>query len=414
MPPVPGKIKLIKGGVTAVSGFRVAGIHAGIKKNRVPDLAMIAADQVCKTVGVFTTNRFAAAPVLLTKQHTRSGQLQAIIANSGCANACTGTQGETDAREMAELTAKELGIPKHLVGVASTGTIGETLPMNRVRTAIPRLARSLSPHQGKMAARAIMTTDTFIKEAAVKTVIDGWPITVGGIAKGSGMIHPVMVSSSRKATMLAFLTTDAEIDPPLLQQTLQNAVNVTFNMITVDGETSTNDMVLIMANGRSKVPKIPAASSALDFFQWAVTEVCQTLAKMIARDGEGATKLVEIIIRQAKDLQEAKTVGMAIARSPLVKTAFFGGDPNWGRIMSAIGSCGVDLDPRRIDLYIEGIQIVKGCVGLGKKAEDKASRIMKKKSFSLTVDLHTGPTLAKIWTCDLSQKYVKINAAYRS
>jgi glutamate N-acetyltransferase / amino-acid N-acetyltransferase len=414
MPPADVKIKPVKGGVTAVGGFRAAGVHAGIKKARVPDLAMLSADQACATAGVFTSNRFAAAPVLLSKQHIRSGQLQAIIANSGCANACTGTQGEGDAREMAELTAKELGVPRHLVAVASTGVIGEFLPMDRIRKAIPRLAKSLNPRRGRAAAQAIMTTDTVIKEAAVKTVIDGWPLTVGGMAKGAGMVHPQMVSSGRKATMLAFLTTDASIDPTLLQQTLQTAVDLTFNMVTVDGETSTNDTVVIMANGRSKVPKLPAASPALDAFQTAVTEVCLTLAKMIARDGEGATKLVEIIIRQTKDLHEAKGVGMAIARSPLVKTAFYGHDPNWGRIMSAIGACGVDLDLRRIDLYLGGVQIVKGGMGVGKKAEERASKMMKKKSFTLTVDLHTGSTDARIWTCDLSPKYIKINAAYRS
>jgi glutamate N-acetyltransferase / amino-acid N-acetyltransferase len=413
MSPDQGKIIPIKGGVTAVSGFRAAGMHAGIKKGRLPDLAMIAADQTCTSAGLFTTNRFSAAPVQLSRQHIKNGQLQAVIANSGCANACTGTQGESDAREMTELAAKELGVPRHLIAVASTGLIGSFLPMDRLRASIPKLVKSLNPRKSKQAAQAIMTTDTFAKEAAVKVMIDGWPITVGGIAKGSGMIHPMMVSP-RKATMLAFLTTDAVIDPPLLNQTIQTAVDLTFNMITVDGDTSTNDTVILMANGRSKVPKLQAASPSLEIFQSAVIEVCQTLAKMIARDGEGATKLIEIIIRQAKDLQEARTVGMAIARSPLVKTAFFGGDANWGRILSAIGSCGVDLDPRRVDLYVDQIPLAQGCLGLGKKAEQQAASIMKKKFFSVTVDLHTGPMTAKLWTCDLSPKYVKINAAYRT
>lgn len=414
MPPPDGKIKPFNGGVTAAAGFRASGIHAGIKKGRQPDLALVASEHACTTAGVFTTNRFSAAPVLLSRQHMKGGQLQAIIANSGCANACTGTQGESDAREMAELTANELKIPRHLVAVASTGVIGDFLPMDRVRTAVPRLAKALSPKRGRLAARAIMTTDTVTKEAAVRVFIEGWPITIGGMAKGAGMVHPHMVSASRKATMLAFLTTDAAIDPPLLQQTLQTAVDQTFNMVTVDGDTSTNDTVLIMANGRSKVPKLPAASAALDIFQSGVTEVCRTLAKMIARDGEGATKLVEIIIRQSKDLQEARVVGMAMANSPLVKTAFFGNDPNWGRFMSSIGASGVDLDLRRIDLFIDGIQIVRGGIGIGKKAEERASRMMKKKTFSVTVDLHTGPTDATVWTCDLSPRYVKINAAYRS
>jgi glutamate N-acetyltransferase/amino-acid N-acetyltransferase len=408
------RIRPVKGGITAVSGFRASGMHVGVKKGRVPDLAIISADQACTSAGLFTTNRFAAAPVQLTRQHIKNGQLQAVIANSGCANACTGTQGESDAREMAELAAKELGIPRHLVAVASTGVIGSFLPMDRLRAGIPKLVKAMNPRKSRQAAQAIMTTDTHPKEAAVKVMIEGWPVTVGGIAKGSGMIHPMMVSPSRKATMLAFLTTDASIDPALLNQTLQTAVDVTFNMITVDGDTSTNDTVLLMANGRSKVPKLAAASPALDLFQSAVIEVCESLAKMIARDGEGATKLIEIIIRQAKDLQEARTVGMAIARSPLVKTAFFGGDSNWGRIMAAVGSCGVDLDPRRVDLYIDQIPLAKGCLGLGKKAEQQAATIMRRKSFSLTVDLHTGPMTAKLWTCDLSPKYVKINAAYRN
>lgn len=406
-------IKSIKGGITAVSGFRAAGVNASIKKGQGPDLALIASDRVCSTAGVFTSNRFAAAPVFLTRQHTRSGQLQAIIANSGCANACTGPQGEADAQEMAHLAAKQLGIPKHLVAVASTGVIGNSMPMERIRSVIPRLNKSLNSHGSRRAAQAIMTTDTTVKEFAVQVAMDGRQLTVGGIAKGSGMIQPKMVSTPRKATMLAFLTTDASIDPPLLQQALQTAVDQSFNMISVDGETSTNDMVLLMANGESKVSKLPAASPAFDLFQSAVTEVCISLAKMIVRDGEGATKLIEIIIRQAKDSQEARIVGMAIARSPLVKTAFFGRDPNWGRIMAVLGSCGVDLDPRRVDLYIDNIQLVKGCLGLGKRSEAAAARAMKKRNFSLTVDLHTGPTTARLWTCDLSPKYIKINATYR-
>ena len=409
-----GFLKPLKGGITAPPGFRAAGAHAGIKKGRTPDLAIITADQSCSTAGVFTTNRFAAAPVILTKEHIKSGQHQAVIANSGCANACTGTQGEADAQEMAELTAKQLGIARHLVAVASTGIIGTFLPMNRLRTGIPRLAKALTYSGSRRAAKAIMTTDTFSKEAAVQAAIDGRTITVGGIAKGSGMVHPILASASRKATMLAFLSTDANIDPPLLQQTLKVAVDQTFNMITVDGETSTNDLVLCMANGKAKGPKLPAASPALDVFQSAVINVCMALAKMIAQDGEGATKFVEITIRQTKDLQEAKTVGMAIAQSPLVKTALFGKDPNWGRIMAAIGASGVDLDPRRIDLYVGETPLVKGGLGLGKRAEQKAAQFLKKRSVSLTVDLHTGPMTAKVWTCDLTTKYIKINASYRS
>jgi glutamate N-acetyltransferase/amino-acid N-acetyltransferase len=407
-------IKPVQGGITAVAGFRAAGIHAGIKKVKKPDLALIAADKACSTAGVFTTNRFAAAPVQLTKQHIKSGQLQAIIANSGCANANTGTQGEADAQEMAEMAAKQLGIPRHLVGVASTGVIGGPMPMEKLRAGIPRLVKALSSKGSHRAAQAIMTTDTFPKEAAVQAAIDGRSVTVGGIAKGSGMIHPMLASPYRGATMLAFLTTDATIDPPLLQQTLQAAVDQSFNMITVDGETSTNDMVLFLASGKMKGPKLPAASPALDAFQAAVTEVCMTLAKMIARDGEGATKFVEIIIRQAKDLQQVRTVGMAIARSPLVKTAFYGEDPNWGRIMAAIGNSGVDLDPHRIDISVEEIPLVKAGLGLGKEAEKKVEHAFRKRSFALTVDLHTGPVTGSVWTCDLSTDYIKINAAYRT
>ena len=295
-------IKSIKGGITAVSGFQAAGVNASIKKGQLPDLALIASDRVCSTAGVFTSNRFAAPSIFLTRQHIRSGQLQAIIANSGCANACTGPQGEADAQEMSSLAAKQLRIPKHLVGVASTGVIGNLMPMERIRSAVPRLIKSLSPQGGHRAAQAILTTDTSTKEVAVQVAIDGRQLTVGGIAKGSGMIHPKLISTPRKATMLAFLTTDASIDTPLLQQALQTAVDQSFNMISVDGETSTNDMVLLMANGTAKGSKLPAASPAFELFQLAVNEVCISLAKMIARDGEGATKLVEIIIRQAKIL----------------------------------------------------------------------------------------------------------------
>jgi len=401
-------MKAVKGGITAVPGFLASGVHSGIKKINEPDLALIFSKNPCTAAGLFTTNRVAAAPVRLTQEHIRSGRLQAIVANSGNANACTGSQGEAAAREMTERVARYLGFAPELVAVASTGVIGEPFPLEAFRTGIPKLVKTLNGQGSRSAARAIMTTDTKPKEAAVRFKIGkGW-VTVGGIAKGSGMIHPNM------ATMLAFLTTDLSIEPFLLRTMLTSAANRSFNMITVDGDTSTNDTVICLANGRAGNPDLKRSESARLKFQTALDAVCLQLARMIVQDGEGATKLIEIHVRGAVDPEGAKTIAMRVANSNLVKTAFFGADANWGRIMAAIGAAGVELDPSRIDIFFNHAPMVKNGTGLGKAAERKAARVLKKPFFVLTIELHTGTASATAWTCDLSDEYIRINTAYRS
>ncbi len=401
-------IKPISGGVTAVPGFLASGIHCGIKKIKAPDLGLIFSKEPCTAAGLFTTNRVIAPPVRLTQEHIKSGRLQAIVANSGNANACTGPYGETIAREMAELTARHLGIAPEQVAIASTGVIGEPPPLEALQSGIPQAVKALSPKGSRNAARAIMTTDQRPKEAAVRANVGGRMVTLGGIAKGSGMIHPNL------ATMLAFITTDMAIEPPLLQQMLSLAADRSFNMITVDGETSTNDMLICLANGKAGNPDLNKSPEAKAIFQGVLDTVCITLAKKITQDGEGATKFVEIVVHHAESFMQAKAIAMNVARSNLVKTAFFGEDANWGRIMAAIGAAGVELDPNRIHLSFDHVKLVENGVGLGPAAERQATKVLKKKSFTLTIDLNAGDVSATAWTCDLSYDYIKINTAYRS
>ncbi len=401
-------IRKVKGGITTIAGFRAAGIFAGIKKTKSPDLALITADRPCSAAGCFTLNRFAAPCVRVARERLRAGRLQAIVANSGNANACTGPQGEADTAEIVTLVARQLGIPENMVAPASTGVIGVPLPMDRIRPAIPRLVRSLAHSGGRRAAQAILTTDSRVKESAVRARIGGKTVTVGGIAKGSGMIHPNM------ATMLAFLATDAVVDPTLLQELLEASVARSFNMITVDGETSTNDMVLCLANGRARHADLRTIPPAHRTLAAMLDEVCIDLAKMIVADGEGATKVIEIQVRHAPDPLQARAIALAIGKSPLVKTAFYGNDPNWGRIMSAIGATGADLIPQQVDLFIGDGKLVASGVSLGRAAERDAARLMKQKFVRLTVDLHAGSEDACAWTCDLTADYIRINASYRS
>ena len=401
-------MKTIQGGITAVPGFLASGIHCGIKKVKAADLALIFSKDPCAAAGLFTINRVTAAPVRLTQNHIKSGRLQAIVANSGNANACTGPRGETSARKTAARTARCLGIAPELVAVASTGVIGEPLPWEALHAGIPKSVKRLSPKGGRDAARAIMTTDKMPKEAAVRLKIGGRTVTLGGIAKGSGMIHPNM------ATMLAFLTTDIRIKPALLRRMLTSAVNRSFNMITVDGETSTNDMILCLANGRAGNPDITESKSDRLRFQTALDTVCTELAKRIVQDGEGATKFVEIWVKGAINDADARAVALRVARSNLVKTAFFGADANWGRIIAAIGAAGVAVNRDRIDLAFDHVPLVKNGIGLGKTAEQKVTRVLKHQSFILTIALHAGAASATAWTCDLTYDYIRINAAYRS
>jgi glutamate N-acetyltransferase/amino-acid N-acetyltransferase len=392
----------------SVPGFKAWGIHCGIKKTDKKDLALIVSDRDGSAAGVFTKNKVKAASVVLGAAKMKSGKGRIIVANSGCANACTGKQGLADAKATAEIAARELGARPDVVYVASTGVIGEPLPMSRVETGITTAVGLLSPTGWGQAAEAIMTTDMYPKIAAVQEEIGGKTVTMAGIAKGSGMIHPDM------ATMLCFIMTDALIAAPLLRKSLVSSADKSFNNITVDGDTSTNDMVLALANGAAGNRRIAAGTKELKKFQACLDAVTRSLAHQVVRDGEGATKFVEITVRGAKNPVEAKRAALAVARSSLVKTALFGEDANWGRIMAALGCSGVDMDETRTDIYFGKTRLVERGVAAGKAAEREAAHALKQRDIQIAIDLRKGKGESTVWTCDLSHEYVKINAAYRS
>ncbi len=400
--------KRLKSGITALKGFLAAGIHVGIKQTELLDLALITSEAEGPIAGVFTKNTIPAAPVILGKHHLKKGIGQSIIINSGNANAFTGTDGLAHAREMAHLVAKQLTIPQHRVFVGSTGVIGVPLPMPALRAGIPILASQLKKTGYRDAAQAIMTTDTRPKSIAVQEQIAGKLVTIGGIAKGSGMIHPDM------ATMLAYLTTDAVIDKKTLQEMLRTVVDQTFNCISIDGETSTNDTVLCLANGMAGNRTICQKNSAYAKFQRLLHEACYYLAMEICRDGEGATKTIEIKITEAASHKAARQFADTLATSPLVKTAFFGADPNWGRIIAALGRSGYPLRPERIMIAFNNLTIVKNGSGLGARIEQQVKKIMQRPTFAVTISLGMGAGAATKWTTDLTYDYIKINASYRS
>ena len=398
----------ITGGITAPKGFTAAGVKAGIKKSGREDVAIIYSAVPAAAAAVFTTNAMAAPPVIVSRENISGGTLSAIVINSGCANACTGEIGMKNARYMAELTAKLLDVPTDRVLVSSTGIIGVNLPMEKVSDGINRAAALLSVDGHEGAMQAIMTTDTFPKKTAGEFSLGGVPVRIAGIAKGAGMIHPNM------ATMLAYITTDANISAPLLDIALRRAVNLTFNMITVDGDTSTNDTLCVMANGQAGNRIIESdADPDYEVFVQALEEVCRYLAQQVVRDGEGATKFLAITVRGARNFDEGKQAAMAIAKSPLVKTAFFGQDPNWGRILCAVGYSGINADPNRTSLAIGGVTIVRA--GLGASFDEGALRqVMSEKDITVEVDLGLGDVQATVWTCDFSYEYVKINGEYHT
>ena len=400
--------KRVKGGITAPKGFVAAGIHSGIKKTNQLDLALIVSEKPGPIAGVFTSNTLPAAPVILDRLHLKKGIGQALIINSGNANAFTGSEGYAHAKEMGRRVADHLQIPLHQVFVGSTGVIGVPLPMAALRTGIPLLMLRLRKAGYKEAARAIMTTDTRPKEIAVQHRIGGKMVTIGGIAKGSGMIHPDM------ATMLAYLTTDVVIDQKTLQKTLRTVSDQSFNCISVDGETSTNDTVLCLANGLAGNTSIRGSSSAQTQFQNLLNEACHYLAMEICRDGEGATKIIKIEISGATSHKAAKKFAQILATSPLVKTAIFGADPNWGRIIAALGRAGLPLHPHRLVIAFNGLSIVKDGKGLGPRREQQIQTIMRRPAFTISVSLGMGTGLSTIWTTDLTYDYIKINASYRS
>ena len=392
----------------SVPGFKAWGIHSGIKKNGKKDLAIIVSDREAAMAGVFTRNRVKAACVLLDTARVKSGKGQAIIANSGCANACTGKRGFADARATAEIAAQQLGIKPEAVYVASTGVIGEFLPMAKLEVGISTAAGLLSATGWEQAAEAIMTTDLSPKLSVVQEEIGGKTVTIAGIAKGSGMIHPNM------ATMLCFIVTDANISAAMLKKALLLSTERSFNAITVDGDMSTNDMILCMANGAAGNKRPGVGSKDSKKFQACLDTVARALAKQVVKDGEGATKFVEIEVRNAKNPGEAKRAAMTVAKSSLVKTALFGEDANWGRIMAALGYSGVEMDEARTDIYIGETKLVEKGLGLGKQADRDAALALKQREVRIVIDLHKGKSSAMVWTCDLSGEYVKINAAYRN
>ena len=393
-------------GIIMCPGFEAAGIAAGLKKKNKKDLGLIFSKVPANVAGVFTRNRVKAAPVILDRERIKSGVCQAIIVNSGNANCCTGEQGIRDAETMANLSASELGISKDLVLVASTGVIGEPLPIEKIKAAIPDLVESLQPDGIPDLAKSIMTTDTVPKMVSGQGVVEGKSFIVTGVAKGAGMIRPDL------ATMLCFVFTDVNAASDILKEALVSAIDRSFNLITIDGDTSTNDTALMMANGLSGA--IIENPGHKEIFQKVIDRIFLDLAKQVVRDGEGVTKLVEIIVRGAVSDSDARKVADTVAHSPLVKTAFFGEDANWGRIIGAVGRAGVDVDPDRIDLYFDDVQMVKAGMGCGKGVEVEATKVLKKSEFTVTIHLNMGQGFGSMMTCDFSVDYVKINANYRS
>ncbi len=399
-----------RGGITAPRGFTAAGIHADVKGKggTKKDIALIYSQVPAAAAAVFTRNKVKAAPILVSQEKVRAGKLQAIIVNSGNANACTGDQGLADATAMCTLAAAGLGISADLVAVASTGVIGVNLPLDRIAAGIQAVTPVLSSAGNADAAQAIMTTDTFPKEHTVTvTLSGGQAVTLGGMAKGSGMIHPNM------ATMLAFVTTDANIGPAALQQALTAATNQSFNMITVDGDSSTNDVCFLLANGLAGNAELEPDTPDYAAFCTGLNQLMIHLAKAVARDGEGATKLFEVQIHGAPTLADARLMARSVAASSLVKAAMFGNDANWGRILCAMGYSGAELDPGKVDLWLGDVQVMAAGAGL-KFDEAAALQVLKQTEVVVRAYLYQGEAAATAWGCDLSYDYVKINADYRT
>ena len=398
----------IPGGISPVKGVRSAGVACGLKRDHKLDLALVTSDGPATVAATFTTNRVQAAPILVSRRNLRGGKFAAIVLNSGNANACTGRQGLADAEATVREVARTLKRPAGQVFVASTGVSGSRLDMDAIRKGIAEAAAGLSAFAGDAAARAILTTDTVPKEAAITFAVGKRRVTIGGMAKGSGMIAPHM------ATMLAVVATDANVAAGPLQKALRLAVDASFNCITVDGDTSTNDMVLCFATGASGAPGLRPGTAGFHTFQVGLEMVCLSLAKMIVRDGEGATKLAEVRIAGARTGREARLAAEAVATSPLVKTTLFGEDINWGRVMAALGRSGAGFDPGRVDLSVDELPVVRRGMGLGPSAEAAANHRLHQREFALMVHLHAGRASARLWTTDLSEGYVRINAGYRS
>jgi glutamate N-acetyltransferase/amino-acid N-acetyltransferase len=397
-------MKWIPGGVTAAEGFTASGVSAGIKRSRKPDLALVAANRPVAAAGVFTSNRIKAAPVLISKARLRRGMARAVLINSGCANCLTGRDGYADALTLGRALASEMGVAEREVLIASTGIIGRRLPISRMLRAIPSVVEQLNRAHHGAAAEAILTTDTRIKEAAVEMVISGRRVRIGGMAKGSGMIAPSM------ATMLCVLSTDAAVSPALLRMLLQAATARTFNQISVDGDMSTNDTVFALASGRSGLTirnKTKAARAFADMLH----AVAERLARLIVHDGEGASKIMEVDVVGARSDKEAQSCAQAVALSPLVKTMLAGGDPNVGRIASAVGASGASFDPDRLDIRLGATPVVRDGVAL-RVGKGLARQLLNRPTVHVRIDLHGGRGHGRMMSCDLTEEYVRINARY--
>lgn len=407
------EFKRVEGGVTYPVGFRASGIHCGLRKNKnKKDLALIVADNICNAAAIYTTNKVYGAPITVCREHLKDGKAKAVIVNSGNANTCN-PDGVDKANAMCKALADKLGIDEKDVLVASTGVIGAPLPIEPIVNGIPTLISELdyTPEAGYCAAAAIMTTDTRLKQIALEFTIGDKTVRLGGMAKGSGMISPNM------ATMLSFITTDVEIDSSLLSPLLKEVADKTFNMISVDGDTSTNDTLCILASGKSGVSVTDEKSEEYTMFADALEYICRYLARKMASDGEGATKLLECRIRNCNDYQNARVLAKSVINSPLVKTAMYGADANWGRILCALGYAGVEFDPNLVEVnFISGAGEINVCKNGGSVVvdEDRAKEILLEDSIIIDVDMHAGNESATAYGCDLSYEYVRINGDYRS
>ncbi|MCE0484670.1 MAG: bifunctional glutamate N-acetyltransferase/amino-acid acetyltransferase ArgJ [Methylacidiphilales bacterium] len=396
--------KTIKsGGVTSAQGFQAAGVASGIKSRGEKDLAVVLSDVPAEVAATFTTNLVKAAPVKVSMRHSRNGKIRGVVINSGCANACTGVRGIADAKEMIERAAREFKTKPREWLVCSTGRIGNRLPMAKVRKGIEKAAQKLGADNGAEAAKAIMTTDTRRKEFAMRFKVDGRKVTIGGMAKGAGMIHPNM------ATMLCVITTDACIDKPTLRACVQEAVEHSFNRISVDGDTSTNDTVIVIANGLSGSNLLKSYHPQFGLFKKTLTHVMRKLARMIVEDGEGITRVVDVVVKGAASAQDARLAALAVAKSELVKTSWAGGDPNWGRILAALGYSGARIREEMVEIFYDGlVAVVNGQPS--KTPVAKLRKLVRKPIFTITIHLHSGLGEYSVLTTDLTEEYVQINA----
>ena len=411
-------IEIPNGSVTSPKGFRASGVTAGLKPSGQPDLALLVSDAPAEAAGAFTSNLFAAAPVEWDRKVLRGGApMRAVVVNSGVANACTGQQGAADAEAMAVYTAERLGCRSGEVFVSSTGVIGKQLPMDIIRHGIDLAAAALSTDGGEAAAKAIMTTDTVEKRVAVEFELNGRPVRIGAMTKGAGMIAPQMVlcqNRPKQATMLAYFTTDAAVTREALRSALGNALENSFNRIIVDGDTSTNDTMIVMANGLAG--NEPIAEDTPEWYQFveALRFCAARLAKAMVLDGEGVTKFVELNVSGTADNVSARRIAEAIARSPLCKTAWYGADANWGRILCAAGYSKIPFKPPQVDLDFDDVPVVRNGLAVENASEEAQSAVLKKRSFQVNLKVGSGPGHFTIWTCDLSHEYVNINADYRT